>query len=173
MPLKQLPELEWTAGRSRTAWRIVLAVVLLAAGVIVVLHWKHGFDARRGEQERRLERAAQLAARRGEHRPEPAAQLSPAGARQVNTQIALLNRDWTGLLEQLAPRSRQVKLLGMDVNPATGAVRITGGADSAADANAYAEWLQGHGALLRDVRLMLLERKAAHIHFEVTAQWAE
>lgn len=173
MSLKRLPELEWTTGRSRAGLRVLLITALLGAALMILLHWKNDFDVQREEQERRLERAAQLTVQRGERSPQPATQLSSAGARQVNAQIALLNRDWTGLLERLVPRSRKVKLLGMDVNPVTGALRITGGADSAADANAYAESLQGRTALLRDVRLMLLERKAGHIQFEVTAQWAE
>jgi hypothetical protein len=173
MSLKRLPDLAWTLGGSRSGLRALVLAMLMGASCFVVLYWKQGLDAQRVEHARRLERLAQLSLLRSARPSAAAPPLSVAGMRQVNQQIALLNRDWAGLLGQLAPASHHVKLLAMDVNPATGALRITGGADDAAQANAYAEWLQRRGAMLRDVRLMLLERKAGHVQFEVTAQWSE
>ena len=65
------------------------------------------------------------------------------------------------------------KVIATDVNPTTGAVRVDGSAANAAEANAYAESLQARQMLLTNVRLLLLEREAGNIQFEVTAQWTE
>jgi hypothetical protein len=172
MSLKRLPELRWMPGGARAGLRTLAMVALLAMGVFVTWRWYQGLDAQRTRHEQRLERATQLAARLGVPVSKPAPRLGAAGTRQVNEQIALLNRDWSALLAQLVPDSPRVRLLAMDANPATGAVRITGAAEAAVQANAYAERLQ-RGAVVRDVRLVLLERKPARVQFEITAQWTD
>ncbi|GAB3094106.1 hypothetical protein [Lysobacter terrae] len=173
MSVKHLQELEWQPRRSRGGVRALVIAALLAAGVLALLDWKQDLDARRIDQELRAERAARLASRSAGRPIEPTTSLSAAGMRQINAQIALLNRDWAQLLQMLAPKNDRVRLLATDVNPTTGAIRVDGSADSAAGANAYAESLQKRSRQLTNVRLLLLEREAGTIKFEVTAQWNE
>lgn len=144
---------------------------MVAIGMLA--YWRSGLDARLQQSERRLEQAM---SRRPEMRiPRPAADAkrSASELRQLQVQIALLNRDWVKLLQELVPAKGNVRLLEVDVNSATAAIRITGRAGDSNEANAYAEALQARGDLLRDVRLLLLERKNGGIHFEVSARWAE
>jgi hypothetical protein len=61
----------------------------------------------------------------------------------------------------------------MDVDPATGAVRISGRVDSATVANTYAQTLSKHVDTLRQVRLLGLERRVDGIRFEISAQWID
>lgn len=167
------PRLRWNATR-RLSWPAiaVLAVCLVVgAGLLQV---KRGFDAQIVQREVRLARAAEVSARAAALRAKPPAAPSATALRQLQEQVRLINRNWEGLTVLLAPSSRDVRLLGMDVNPGTGAVRVTGRASNAVVANAYAEAL-GHGSSgrLQRVRLVLLERRADGIKFEVSAQWVE
>jgi hypothetical protein len=170
--MKQLPQLQWTPVRRLS--RPLLA--LLAVGVIAgggLLYGKRRLDtqfARRGQQ---LARVQELAARMAPRRKPPLPALSSAAAHQLGRQVALLNRDWTRLSALLAPHDHAVRLLGMDVDPATGAVRISGRVDSATVANTYAQTLSKHVDTLRQVRLLGLERRVDGIRFEISAQWID
>ncbi|EIL98061.1 hypothetical protein RHOFW104T7_15330 [Rhodanobacter thiooxydans] len=170
--MKPLPQLQWTLVRRLS--RLLLA--LLVVGAIVVgglLYWKNRLDtelARRGQQ---LAQIQELAARMAPRRKPPLPALSPAAAQQLGRQMALLNRDWTRLSGLLAPHDHAVRLLGMDVDPATGAVRISGRVDSATVANTYAQALSKRADVLRQVRLLGLERHADGVRFEIGAQWID
>ena len=172
MSLKHLRDLHWQPGHGNGRVRAVAMAVALLLALAAVLQWKQSIDGELAQQERRLLQVERLAAAATPRAVRPTPQMSPAAVRQINTQINLLNRQWAALLRQLVPTS-DVELLTLDVNPATGAVRMTGGARGAAQANAYAERLQRSSARLGNVRLMLLERKAERVEFEVTAQWNE
>lgn len=166
-------ELQWHLRGRRPGWRWWLAVGLVLVALLVLWRWKQQVDTRLAVSEIRLQQATRLTASEAASRVVAPTGLDAAGARQVNAQIALLNRDWSGLLNGLEPRDDAVKLLATDINPATGAIRITAGASTPAEANAYAQRLQERSVVLRDVRLLSLEREAGRIEFEVTAQWIE
>ena len=173
MSLKHLRDLHWHPRRGNGRLRAVLVAAALLVAVGAVLEWKQGIDEQQAQQARRLLQAERMAASSSPRAVQPTPRMSPAAVRQVNAQIALLNREWAALLRHLAPAGAEAQLLTLDVNPATGAVRMTGSADNAAKANAYAERLQRSAARLDNVRLLLLERKSAQVEFEVTAQWIE
>jgi hypothetical protein len=172
MSLKHLRDLHWQPGRGTGRLRAAAMAVALLLALAAVLQWKQSIDTERAQQERRLLQVERLAADATPRVVRPTPRMSPAAVRQVNSQIGLLNREWPSLLRQMVPTG-DVELLTLDVNPATGAVRMTGAARDAALANAYAERLQRGAAQLGNVRLMLLERKAGQVEFEVTAQWNE
>jgi len=148
----------------------MIALCLLAGSAL--LHWKRGLDAEVARRERQLQQLAALASRAPPRRPPPPA-LGPAAVRQLREQMVLLNRNWIHLSDLLAPHGQDVRLLGMDVNPATGAVRVTGRASTTLVANAYAESLGKRNGALQHVRLLGTERRPDGIRFEVAAQWAE
>ena len=171
--MTNLHELKWSPGGSHGFPRAILVALLLVAGVSTLATWKQGLDARRAQQEARAEHARRLVDKRAGRPIAPPPTLNATGQRQVVAQIALLNRDWAQLLQLLTPKSERVKLLTTDVNPSTGALRVDGSAQSAAEANAYAQSLQAREDLLANVRLLLLERDAGAIRFEVSAQWKQ
>lgn len=171
MAMKHLPRLQWRSGRTVSVGMIVvLGLSLAASGGL--LHWQRDLDTRQARHERELARVDALSSRVAPQRAQIPPALTPAGARQVREQMALLNRDWVRLSELLAPASSDVRLIGMDVNPITGAVRVTGRAATSVAANAYAEALGGRTDALRNVRLLGVERRPDGIRFEASAQWA-
>ncbi|KAF1722237.1 hypothetical protein [Pseudoxanthomonas wuyuanensis] len=86
-------------------------------------------------------------------------------------QLALINRDWNGLLASLVPADADIRLLTLDVDPVTGSVRVSASAATAAQANDYTALLQQRGQL-RQVKLMALDGQPQQTIFEVSAQWA-
>ncbi|MBU8975701.1 MULTISPECIES: hypothetical protein [unclassified Lysobacter] len=168
-----LPRIEWRLGAQRPG---ALACALLACVVLtigVLAYARSGVDARLQHRERQLDKAMQRRPAATPRRAPPSEQRSATQVRQLQSQIALLNRDWVKLLQEIVPAKGAVRLLGVDVNATTAAIRITGHAGDSAEANAYAEALQARGHGLHDVRLLLLERKNGGIHFEVSARWAQ
>lgn len=165
-----VPRLTWSRG-----WRVpvstlaVLAITIaLAAGL---LRWRHSLAEQLGQRQQQLARATTLLARMGQ-RPVPAvAALSPEAARQIRDQQRLLRRDWGRLSSQLLPPDREVKLLELDVNPTTSAIRILGVAPTMAAANAYAETLSRREGVMQRVRLQGVKREPEGIRFEVSGQW--
>ena len=170
--MTQLPQWQWLLS-SRPS-RPLLA--LLVAGLVVVgglLYWKAGLDAQLARRAQQLARVQELAARSIPRAKPPLPPLSPAATRQLDRQVALLNRDWSQLSGLLAPHDQAVRLLGMDVDPATGAIRVSGSVGSATVANTYAQTLSRQADALRQVRLLGLERRVDGIHFEISAQWID
>lgn len=171
--MKVAPDLTWALERRRMPTLALLVLAFLVAGAISLQYWRLQLQARLEASERRLDQLEFLSVRVPNRDVAPRPELGAAGTRQVNEQIALLNRDWVGFLRNISPKSSRVKLLGMDVNPATGAIRIVGGTVSAEEANAYAERLQREGTALQDVRLVLVEQVEGKVKFEVTARWKD
>lgn len=171
--MRTVHELQWQLRGRRPGWRWWLAVGVLLAALLVAAWCSWQVDARLAASEARLLEIARTQSGDRTARVPETTGLNASGIREVNAQVALLNRDWSSLLNGLAPADDAVKLLAMDINPATGAVRIDGSAATSSAANAYAQALQERSARLRDVRLLLLERQAGRIEFEVSAQWIE
>lgn len=170
--MKHLPQWQWWfARRPSPVWLAILMAGLACAGGLT--YAKLHLDAQLARRTQQLARLQELSAL-ATPRPKPApAMLSPAASRQLDRQVALLNRDWVRLSTLLAPKDQAIRLLGMDVDPATGAIRISGTVDSATAANAYAKKLSRHAESLRQVRLLGLERRAEGTHFEIGAQWID
>jgi hypothetical protein len=164
-----VPRLHWTL-QHRMRWPAVGVLVLAVALGAGLVAWKQQLDARLATSQERLARADAQAALVAARDARPTHAPSAMAARQLEEQLALLNRDWVALSSRLVPREAGVRLLGLDANPATGALRVTGSAPSAEHANAYAEQLGGDTGL-RDVRLLGLERSGSLVKFEVGAQW--
>lgn len=173
MSVTRLPRLQWTLRRRAVGPAAIVLVVLVAVAAWALTGWKRDVDAELGRREQLLERAAARSSADHSRRPTPPMALSPAGSRQLHEQMALLNKDWVALLGVLTPRGRDVKLLGMDINPGTGAVRVTGQAATSALANAYAASLGKRADAVHRVRLLVLERRPDGIRFEVSAQWTD
>lgn len=172
MSVTRLPDLQWTLRRRAVGPVAIMLSMLVAIASWALSGWKRDMDAELNRQEQRLERAALSSSGRSP-RPTQRAALSPAGTRQLQAQMAQLNRDWPTLLGVLTPRGRDVKLLGMDINPGTGAVRVTGRAATSTLANAYAASLGKHAGVVHRVRLLALERRSDGVRFEVSAQWMD
>lgn len=170
MAMSSMDQLQWrrAAGVSSAALSLIAACIVCA---VALFYWKQALEqktvavearfARMDEQSRITPRAAT-----------PVAVLTPAAVRQLREQASLLNRDWVGLSNMLVPGGSDVRLLGMDVNPATGAVRITALAGTRLVANSYAESLAGRSDELQQVKLLGLEQRSDGIRFEVSAQWS-
>lgn len=169
----RLPNMEWRMRRPRMGRWTMVVLSSAALGAAALLYMKSHLDQRLRHSQSRLEQVLARSLASTTRRRVAGPVRTPAEVRQLNAQIALLNRDWAGLLDELVPGEQDVKLLGLDVNAATGVVRLTGRAADGQDANAYAEALQSHEASLSDVRLLLLERKSGGIHFEVSARWQQ
>jgi hypothetical protein len=173
MRMSRLPRVEWRMQRALPG----PAGIALLAGVAITVGALAYCDARMGERlrqrEHQLERAMARPLARPMLREHAGAKRSANELRQLHAQIALLNRDWVRLLQEIVPGKGDVKLLGVDVNASTASTRITGRADGPTIANAYAQALQARGNGLHDVRLLLLERKSDGVQFEVSARWAE
>ncbi|MDR0181443.1 hypothetical protein [Lysobacter arvi] len=150
---------------------MLLACIAIAIGALA--YWNAGMDRRLAQRERLLESAMARQLARPVLRESAGSKRSAGELRQLRAQIALLNRDWVKLLGDIVPAEGDVRLLGVDVNAATAAIRVTGRASDSAVANDYAKELQARGRGLHEVRLLLLERKSDGVHFEVSAQWAE
>lgn len=170
--MKYLPQLQWMSYRRVSLALLTLLVACLMA-IGALLYWQIRINAQLTHREGQLARVLEISARATPHRKPPSAALSPVAAHQFDRQVALLNRDWTRLSSLLAPNDREVHLLGMDVDPATGAVRVTGRVDSAMVANTYAQSLSKHVNTLQQVRLLGLERRADGVRFEISAQWID
>lgn len=170
MPLNAPESLSWRLRSRPLSPRDMALLVgfILAAGVLLL--WKKDLDAERAASEQRLAHALAMPLPTDRH-PVAGPTLTAAGTRQLQEQMGLLNRDWPHLLAAVAPQSPPVKILGLDVNPATGSVRVTGQAATSAAANAYAASLDQHPTQLQRVRLLMLERRADGVRFEVSAQW--
>ncbi|ODU66878.1 MAG: hypothetical protein ABT16_00450 [Rhodanobacter sp. SCN 65-17] len=168
--MKSLPRLYWHATR-RTSVRGVLLLGACAITIAALWYVKASLDKQLTEREVQLDRMIALAARHAPPRPAPRKVLSPAAQHQLDRQIGLLNRDWTLLSKRIAPDSRQISLLGMDVDPATGSIHVSGLADSTTIANIYARSLSQQTAVLRQVRLLQLAKGDDGIRFEISAQW--
>lgn len=148
---------------------LLIAACVIAAGALA--YWQQALERKTESIEERLVQIVE----RSEVTPRAVnrvAELTPAAVRQLREQASLLNRDWVALSNLLVPDDDDVKLLGMDVNPATGSLRITALASTRLIANAYAESLAGRGDDLQQVRLMGLEQRPDGIRFEVSAQWS-
>lgn len=164
------PRLQWRPSR-RWPWRplmVAAACAIVAAGLA---GWQHRLDRQLAARQALLDRLIAS----GQALPATVAPqaLSPGAAREMQQQRLLLARDWGQLSSRLAPvASEDIRLLEVDANPASGALRLTGVASSALQANAYAERLAGAGTLRR-VRLLALERHADGIRFEVGARWTD
>ncbi len=91
--------------------------------------------------------------------------------RQMQQQVGLLNRDWAALTQALLPADNDIRLLSLDVNPSTSAVRVIGLAGSPVRANSYAQALEARADTLHEVRLLQVERQSDGVRFEVGAQW--
>lgn len=164
----QPPRLRWSLVR-RPAWPLLAGLVVSVSLMAGLYGWKQSLDARRLHQAGQLDRIAQLSARATPRITPPLA--TPTSDRQWRDQAALLNRDWVRLTAALVPSNREVRLTDVDVNPATGAVRVVGQAPSRVVANAYAEALESHDVSLGRVRLINLEQRPDGIRFEVNALW--
>lgn len=171
--MNKKPDLEWRQiSRRAPIW---LWTVLL--GTLVTGAWLFTVKTHQAERAAELDRALEQVLTRelaGPVRPVlPESARSPAELRQIRTQIALLNRDWPSLFDDLLPDKPQVKLLGLEINGETAAIRLTAHAPSADIANDYAEALQAQRRQVQDVKLLLLERKPEGLHFEVSARWVQ
>jgi hypothetical protein len=163
------PSLHWTWRRS-PSWRVAIAALVTVAAIAGLLAWQAAIATRMQRAQSRLDRVDALAAQAAARVAHPADAPSPTASRQLGEQLQLLNRDWVTLSARLVPRASEVRLLGLDVNPGTGVLRVSGRAPTAELANAYAEEL-GKVAMLREVRLLALERREGVVNFEVGATW--
>jgi hypothetical protein len=165
----RLPHLRWTWRRA-PSWRIAAVAVLALGASAGLLAWRASLATQMAATDARLARVDALAAEAAARVTRPSDAPSPAAARELREQLRLLDRDWVALSAHLAPRTAQVRLLGLDANPGTGVLRVRGRAPTADLANAYAEGL-GKGGMLGDVRLLALERRDGFVQFEVGATW--
>lgn len=166
MPMKTV-QLAWNPSGRRPGAVAVATWLVLGALVIALALWNVALRRERIGHERELARSA----RPSVAAPRQAAPARTAAAeRQLRDQIVLLNRDWSTVLDRLVPAGRDTRLLGLDINPATGAIRVVGHARSGVAANAYATAL-GQEPLFAEVRLLLVERRADGVRFEVGARW--
>lgn len=97
------------------------------------------------------------------------AALSEAALEGLRAELLLLNRDWSALLSSLVPADG-VRLLALEVNPGSGAVRIGAQADDRAAVTAFVEALEKTEPLAQ-VRLLRVEQQVSDLVFEVDAQW--
>ncbi|MDR6841136.1 hypothetical protein [Pseudoxanthomonas sacheonensis] len=144
-----------------------------ALGSFTLLRMNQALDREIQAVEIQLDRASQSTTRRRVVPQTKEPDLGAVGERQWSEQMALLNRDWSQLLNALVPLDKQTKLLGIDVNPATGVVRVSGVTDSADRANAYAEALDANARAVSQVRVLALKRNGEVVNFEVSASWRE
>ena len=170
--MKRLPQLQWLPVRrlSRSLSAMLIAGLIASSSL---LYCKIRLDARIALRIQQLTRVQELTVRMAPRPKAPLPPLSPAAARQLDREVALLNRDWSQLSNLLTPRDLPVSLLGMDVDPSSGAVRVSGSTESAMVANTYAEMLSRQGDALQQVRLLGVERRVDGIHFEISAQWID
>jgi hypothetical protein len=167
--MTRVPHLHWTWRRS-PSWRTTVAALVAIAAIAALLGWHRALAARMDDAQARLARVDALALQAAARSAQPGDAPSPTASRQLREQLQLLNRDWVALSARLVPRERGVRLLGLDANPSTGVLRVSGRAPTAELANAYAEDL-GKVAMLREVRLLALERRDGAVRFEVGATW--
>lgn len=151
--------------------RVVLPRLVLFGACLALLAGRHAIEQRTDAYAQRLA-AFEDASRRAaaQRRAEAPARLSDAALAQLGRQVDLINRDWSSLLASLVPEGRDVHLLGVEVDPVAGAVRITGDGARPRDANAYSALIQQRGAV-HDVRLVSLEPHGDRVVFEVVARW--
>lgn len=158
------------AGLPRSRWRAWLLLAIGTAAASGVLGWaQHRLDQRLAAwaASKPLPRATPAAPAAA---IDPLAGIDKAGAERLSDEVRMLNRDWPALLASIVPADRQTRLLSLDVNPANGAVIVSGQAPDHAGASAYTVQLD-HGGLLREVRLLSVEGQAGGVVFEVSAQW--
>lgn|GEM_PF-5154599 len=96
--------------------------------------------------------------------------LDRTGQERLGNELRMLNRDWSKLLTAMVPQGKNVRLLSLEVNPASGGITVVGQSPDPVAANAYAHTL-GRSDLLKEVRLLRIEEEAGSITFEVSAQW--
>lgn len=168
MPLKTPLDLSWRQSR-RVSWPVLAMLLAGVASAMGLLAWAHHMDGQRAVRESQLRRLS--ASRRHPPAVPTKAPLDPAALRQMQQQIGLLNRDWASLTQALLPADKDIRLLSLDINPASSAVRIIGLAGSPVRANDYAQTLEARADTLHEVRLLLVERQGDGVRFEVGAQW--
>lgn len=172
MSLTRKSNAAWLLGRRNLSLPLLFLIALIVALICVLLRWKLSIDGQAGAREQQVSRLSRDAPTVQMPDSKPTYALSPAGLAQLSGQVALLNKDWAGLLNAFVPQS-EIRLLGMDINPTTGSVRISGIAATSAVANNYAEALEHEVGALHQVRLLVIERRPDGIHFEVSAQWTD
>lgn len=148
-------------------------LVVATLGSLTLLRMSNALDREIQASEAQLDRVSQLTARKRVVPQTKDRDLSAVGERQWGEQMTLLNRDWSRLLNALVPLDKKTRLLSIDVNPATGVVRVSGVTDSAGRANAYAEALEANAQGVSQVRVLTLKRSGQAVNFEVSASWRE
>lgn len=161
-------------------WRIarhwpfsVIAWLLLAFAIASTALWAvSAMRARAMRIEARADRASALLHASRRMRTRSSAVRDPAAAQSWNEQMHLLNRDWPRLTVALVPPNPAIRLLAVDINPASGLVRIEGEAPAAVAANAYVQALSNRG-VFRDVRLIEVRENGGGTHFEARGVWTD
>lgn len=148
-------------------------LAVTALGSLMLLRMSHALDREIQASEAQLDRVSQMTTRKRAAPQTKERDLSAVGERQWGEQMTLLNRDWSRLLNALVPLDKQTRLLDIDVNPATGVVRVSGVTGSADRANAYAEALEANAQGVSQVRVLTLKRSGQVVNFEVSASWRE
>jgi hypothetical protein len=171
MSVMNSPRLRWQRQRRIADPRVIAVAALLLIAAMAVIHWKNKLDADLTRRQDQLQRVESLLAAAHVQSPVQQPELGHDGARQLGEQFALLNKDWPRLLNAIVPNKRQVKLLSVDVNPDTAAIRVTGRAPDLMNANDYAQWLETAGSPIGDVRVIVFERRPDGIYFEIGAKW--
>ncbi|NZA25159.1 hypothetical protein H0E84_02080 [Luteimonas sp. SJ-92] len=165
-------DLAWTPGRRSSGGWMWGLLLLLTLGLAALLYAKSAIDARLHSRQGEMERLVLRSLADG-RRVSPERARSAGELRLLHDQVLLLNRDWAGLLHELVPGDHGSRLLVLDIDAVTGVLRVSGRARDAKAANLYAETIHLESGAVRDVRLLLLERKPDGIDFEVSARWAE
>lgn len=173
MSVNREKAMAWRLGRRVPDAKTIAIAVLFAAGLYALMQWKQSIDEQGGRLETQVLEARAARQSRNQDAEIATPAISAAGQQQRRQRIALLNRDWSRLLNSLEPADPEIELLTIEANPATGSVYVTGSATTPGQANVYAEQLQGHGVAVQQVRLHVLERQPGGYKFEVGAKWKD
>lgn len=149
--------------------RWLLLCVVTAVGCGGLLWLQQSLDARLAVARDTQAREARQDLQRLTQPTVSQAPMSDAALEGLREELLLLNRDWSALLSSLVPADG-ARLLALDVNPASGAVRIDAQADDRAAVTAFVEALEKTGPLAR-VRLLRVEQQVSGLVIEVDAQW--
>lgn len=163
----------WSFRRRTLEPSAIALLVVMAVSGFALQRARQSVDEQARSNQDRLDLMIEASV---EHREVPAHRAEPltrVGRRQMGDQVALLNRDWSRLLNALVPSEPTTMLLGVDVNPGTSAIRVSGVAITEATANSYAESLEGRSGEVTGVRTLMLERRPEGVGFEVGASWQE
>jgi hypothetical protein len=148
------------------------ACVLACLAMIVVLHASTRLSRREQAVRTEMEKLDRIIGSNARRNAIPTARPSEGAVSQSNQQIRLLNRDWVALSGLLAPEVKGVRLLGIDVNPSNGVVKLSGAATTASAANDYVVSLEAK-PVFDEVRLLELRRQPAGVRFEASAKWID